>query len=155
MNSYKRLIPGTEAPAHVSWARNNRSALVRVPVTKSGKDASVRIEYRAPDPACNPYLAFSVMLAAGLKGIDEGYELPEETTTNVFSLTPAERAAEGLRELPQSLADALDVMEGSELVAEALGEHIFSWFVRNKRSEWSDYKAQVTPYELERYLPAW
>ena len=155
VNSYKRLIPGTEAPAHVSWARNNRSALVRVPVTKSGKDASVRIEYRAPDPACNPYLAFSVMLAAGLKGIDDGYELPDETTTNVFRLTPAERAAEGLRELPQSLAEALDVMEGSELVAEALGEHIFSWFIRNKRNEWSDYKAQVTPYELERYLPTW
>ncbi len=155
VTSYKRLIPGTEAPAHVSWARNNRSALIRVPVTKAGKDASVRIEYRAPDPACNPYLAFSVILAAGLKGIDEGYDLPDETTTNVFRLTPAERAAEGLRELPQSLAEALDVMEGSELVAEALGEHIFSWFIRNKRSEWSDYKAQVTPYELERYLPAW
>ncbi len=155
VNSYKRLIPGTEAPAHVSWARNNRSALVRVPVTKSGKDASVRIEYRAPDPACNPYLAFSVILAAGLKGIDEGYDLPSETTTNVFQLTPAERAAEGLRELPQSLAEALDVMERSELVAETLGEHIFSWFLRNKRNEWSDYKAQVTPYELERYLPAW
>ncbi|QYG94722.1 type I glutamate--ammonia ligase [Iamia sp. SCSIO 61187] len=155
VNSYKRLIPGTEAPAHVSWARNNRSALIRVPVTKSGKDASVRIEFRSPDPACNPYLAFSVILAAGLKGLDEGYDLPEETTTNVFELTPAQRAAEGLRELPQSLADALDVMEGSELVAEALGEHIFGWFIRNKRSEWADYKKQVTPYELERYLAAW
>jgi len=155
VNSYKRLIPGTEAPAHVSWARNNRSALVRVPVTKSGKDTSVRLEFRSPDPACNPYLAFSVILAAGLKGLDEGYELPEETTTNVFALTPAERAAEGLRELPQSLAEALDRMEQSELVAEALGEHIFGWFIRNKRSEWADYKTQVTPFELERYLPAW
>jgi len=155
VNSYKRLIPCTEAPAHVSWARNNRSALVRVPVTKSGKDTSVRLEFRSPDPACNPYLAFSVILAAGLKGLDEGYELPEETTTNVFALTPAERAAEGLRELPQSLAEALDRMEQSELVAEALGEHIFGWFIRNKRSEWADYKTQVTPFELERYLPAW
>ncbi len=155
VNSYKRLIPGTEAPAHASWARNNRSALVRVPVTKSGKDSSVRIEYRAPDPSCNPYLAFSVILAAGLKGIDEGYELPDEATTNVFELTDAERAAEGMDELPQSLAEGLDAMAGSELVAEALGEHIFGWFLRNKRSEWADYKAQVTPFELERYLPAW
>ena len=155
VNSYKRLIPGTEAPAHASWARNNRSALVRVPVTKAGKDASVRIEYRAPDPACNPYLAFSVILAAGLKGLDDGYELPDEATSNVFALTDAERAAEGMVELPQSLADALDRMEGSELVAEALGEHIFGWFLRNKRSEWADYRAQVTPFELDRYLPAW
>jgi glutamine synthetase len=155
VNSYKRLIVGTEAPAHVSWARNNRSALVRVPVAKAGKESSVRIEYRAPDPACNPYLAFSLLLAAGLKGLEEGYDLPPEATTNVFALTPAERAAEGMRELPQSLADALDAMEGSELVAEALGEHIFEWFLRNKRREWADYKAQVTPFELSRYLPAW
>ena len=155
VNSYKRLIPGSEAPAHVTWARNNRSALVRVPVTKAGKESSIRIEYRSPDPACNPYLAFSVMLAAGLKGIEEGYELPPEATANVFELTDAERAAEGMVELPQSLADALDVMEGSELVAEALGEHIFEWFLRNKRKEWADYKAQVTPFELDRYLPNW
>jgi len=155
VNSYKRLIVGTEAPAHVSWARNNRSALIRVPVTKAGKESSVRIEYRSPDPACNPYLAYSVILAAGLKGLAEGYELPAEATTNVYALTPAERAAEGMQELPQSLSDALDVMEGSELVAEALGEHIFEWFLRNKRQEWADYKAQVTPFELTRYLPNW
>ena len=155
VNSYKRLIVGTEAPAHVSWARNNRSALIRVPITKPGKESSVRIEYRSPDPACNPYLAYSVMLAAGLKGLEEGYELPAEATTNVFALTPAERAAEGMQELPQSLADALDAMERSELVAEALGEHIFEWFLRNKRQEWADYKAQVTPFELARYLPNW
>jgi glutamine synthetase len=155
VNSYKRLIPGTEAPAHVSWARNNRSALVRVPVVKAGKESSVRVEYRSPDPACNPYLAFSLMLAAGLKGLEEGYQLPPEATANVFALTDAERAAEGMVELPQSLADALDVMEGSELVAETLGEHIFEWFVRNKRKEWADYKSQVTPFELNRYLPNW
>ena len=155
VNSYKRLIPGSEAPVHVSWARNNRSALVRVPVAKAGKESSTRIEYRSPDPACNPYLAFSVMLAAGLKGLEEGYELGPEAAANVFELTDEERAAEGITGLPQSLAEALDEMEKSELVAEALGEHIFEWFLRNKRSEWADYKAQVTPFELARYLPSW
>jgi glutamine synthetase len=151
VNSYKRLIPGFEAPVYVSWARNNRSALVRVPIAKS-KSSSTRIEYRAPDPATNPYLAYSVMLAAGLKGITEGYQLPSEASANLFELTPEERAAEGLEQLPQSLADALDRMERSELVAEALGEHIFEWFVRNKREEWMGYKTQVTPFEIDRYL---
>ena len=155
VNSYKRLIPGSEAPVHVSWARNNRSALVRVPLAKAGKESSTRIEYRSPDPACNPYLAYSVMLAAGLKGLEEGYELGPEAAANVFELTDEERAAEGITALPQSLAEALDEMERSELVAEALGEHIFEWFLRNKRSEWADYKAQVTPFELARYLPSW
>jgi glutamine synthetase len=155
VNSYKRLIAGYEAPVHLTWARNNRSALVRVPVTKRGKQSSTRIEYRAPDPACNPYLAYSVILAAGLKGIEDGYELPPESLANVFEMTDAERAADGIRPLPQSLSDALDVMEGSELVAEALGEHIFEWFLRNKRSEWLDYKTHVTQFELDRYLPAW
>ena len=156
VNSYKRLIPGTEAPAHVVLGPQQPLR----PGPGAGDQVGqgrrrCRIEYRAPDPACNPYLAFSVILAAGLKGIDEGYELPDEATTNVFELTDAERAAEGMVELPQSLAEALDAMEGSELVAEALGEHIFGWFLRNKRNEWADYKAQVTPFELERYLPAW
>ena len=155
VNSYKRLIPGSEAPVHVSWARNNRSALVRVPLAKAGKESSTRIEYRSPDPACNPYLAYSVMLAAGLKGLEEGYELGPEAAANVFELTDEERAAEGITALPQSLAEALDEMERSELVAEALGEHIFEWFLRNKRSEWTDYKSQVTPFELARYLPSW
>jgi glutamine synthetase len=135
----------------VSWARNNRSALVRVPIAKS-KVQSTRIEYRAPDPACNPYLAFAVILAAGLKGIEEGYELPPEAATNIFELTDEERAAERLEPLPQSLDDALTVMEQSELVAEALGEHIFEWFLRNKRREWAGYKSQVTPFEIDRYL---
>jgi len=154
VNSYKRLIVGTEAPAHVTWARHHRSALVRVPVGKA-KDASVRLEYRSPDPACNPYLAFSVILAAGLEGIRQGYELPDEANANLFELSREEQAAAGLQELPQSLADALAVMEGSTLVADALGEHIFEWFLRNKRAEWGDYKAQVTPFELTRYLPTW
>jgi glutamine synthetase len=151
VNSYKRLVPGFEAPAYVSWARNNRSALVRVPIAKS-KVQSTRIEYRAPDPACNPYLAFSVMLTAGLKGIEEGYDLAPEAATNIFELTDEERAAERLEPLPQSLAEALTAMERSELVAETLGEHIFEWFLRNKRREWDGYKSQVTPFEIERYL---
>ncbi len=152
VNSYKRLIPGFEAPVYIAWARNNRTALVRIPITKSGKAASTRIEYRAPDPAANPYLAFSVMLAAGLKGIEQGYELPSEASSNVFELTDEERAAEGIIQLPQSLSDALDAMAKSELVAEALGEHIFEWFLRNKRQEWIGYKTQVTQFELDRYL---
>jgi glutamine synthetase len=152
VNSYKRLIPGFEAPVYVAWARNNRTALVRIPITKSGKAASTRIEYRAPDPAANPYLAFSVMLAAGLKGIEQGYDLPSEASSNVFELTDQERAAEGIVQLPQSLAEALDLMSKSELVAETLGEHIFEWFLRNKRQEWLGYKTQVTQFELDRYL---
>jgi glutamine synthetase len=155
VNSYKRLIVGYEAPVYVTWARNNRSALVRIPVTKRGKESSTRIEYRSPDPACNPYLAFSAILAAGLKGIEEGYELKPETQANLFDLTLDQLAAEGIRPLPQSLSDSLDVMEGSELVAETLGEHIFEWFLRNKRAEWAEYKAQVTQFELDRYLPQW
>jgi glutamine synthetase len=152
VNSYKRLIPGFEAPVYVAWARNNRTALVRIPITKSGKAASTRIEYRAPDPAANPYLAFSVMLAAGLKGIEQGYDLPSEASSNVFELTDQERAAEGIVQLPQSLAEALDAMGKSELVAETLGEHIFEWFLRNKSQEWLGYKTQVTQFELDRYL---
>jgi len=154
VNSYKRLIVGTEAPSHITWAQNHRAALVRVPMNKPGKESSVRIEYRSPDPACNPYLAYSVLLAAGLKGIEEGYELPPEATS-FLELSPKERAAAGVRDLPQSLAEALDAMEGSELVREALGDHIFEWFLRNKRAEWADYKSQVTPFELARYLPTW
>jgi glutamine synthetase len=152
VNSYKRLIPGYEAPVYKCWARNNRSALVRVPLPKRGKDESTRIEFRAPDPGCNPYLAFSVMLAAGLKGIDEGYELPPEATDNIYELSDEERLAEGITSLPGSLRDALDSMERSELVAEALGEHVFENLMLNKRREWADYKADVTPFEIARYL---
>jgi glutamine synthetase len=152
VNSYKRLSERYEAPVYVCWARNNRSALVRVPPTKKGKESSRRIEFRSPDPACNPYLAFSVMLAAGLRGIEEGYDLPPEATNNIFEMTPEERAAEGISALPTSLGEAIDVMEESELVADALGEHVFDYFIRNKRSEWADYRAQVTPFELDKYL---
>jgi glutamine synthetase len=152
VNSYKRLIMGYEAPIFISWARNNRSVILNVPPTKAGKADSARVEFRAPDAACNPYLAFSVILAAGLKGIEQGYEIPSETEANLYQLTPEERMAEGLDWLPQSLSDALDVMEQSELVAEALGEHVFEWFIRNKRSEWLDYKAHISQFELDRYL---
>jgi glutamine synthetase len=152
VNSYKRLIAGYEAPVHICWARNNESALVRLPAPKKGKESSTRIEFRSPDPACNPYLAFSVMLAAGLKGVEEGYDLPPEATNNIYEMTPEERAAEGIGSLPQNLAEAVTAMEESELVAEALGEHVFDYFIRNKRSEWVDYKSHVTPWELDRYL---
>jgi glutamine synthetase len=152
VNSYKRLIEGYEAPTYICWARNNESALVRVPPSKRGKESSTRIEFRSPDPACNPYLAFSVMLAAGLQGIDEGYDLPPEATNNIFEMTAEERAVENIQALPQSLAEALDVMERSELVARTLGEHVFDYFIRNKRAEWDSYKEQVTPWELDRYL---
>ncbi len=155
VNSYKRLVVGFEAPTWISWAQNNRSALVRVPVTKRDKTSSTRIEYRAPDPACNPYLAFSVILAAGLKGIEEGYELGPETAENLYDLSPAEIEKLGYAPLPQSLAEALDVMESSELVHQTLGDHVFEWFLRNKRAEWWDYKSNVTRWELERYLPSW
>jgi glutamine synthetase len=163
VNSYKRLVLGSgvgsltvfEAPVFVTWGRNNRSALVRVPPGKSGKPSATRIEYRAPDPACNPYLAFSVMLAAGLKGLEEGYELPEEASSNLFELDADERAATGIATLPRSLSEALDAMEGSELMVDALGEHIHTWFLRNKRAEWAEYKAHVSPFELQRYLPSW
>ncbi len=155
VNSYKRLVNGFEAPVWISWAQQNRSALVRVPVTKMDKPSSTRIELRSPDPSCNPYLAFSVIVAAGMKGIREGYELPAELRQNLAELSPADAAKLGVTSLPASLSDALDAMERSELVHEALGEHTFEWFLRNKRAEWTDYKAHVSPWELQRYLPSW
>jgi glutamine synthetase len=153
VNSYKRLVLGYEAPSHVSWARNNRSALVRVPVIKGGKPESTRVEYRAPDSACNPYLAFAVMLAAGLKGVEEHYELPPEADANLYELSPGELAAQGVGSLPVSLNEAVDTMEQSKLLLETLGDHVFEWFLRNKRAEWADYRAEVTPFERGRYLP--
>ena len=153
VNSYKRLVVGYEAPVYVSWARNNRSVVVNVPHSKRGKADSTRIEYRAPDPACNPYLAFAMVLAAGLKGVEEGYDLPSETQANLYQLTPEELLAEGIRPLPGNLNEAIVAMEASELAAETLGEHVFEWFIRNKRAEWVDYKTQVSQFELDRYLP--
>jgi len=155
VNSYKRINEGYEAPRYVSWARNNRSALVRVPITKPGKVDSTRIEYRALDPACNPYLAFSVLLAAGLRGIEERLELSAEATMNLYDLSRDEQRDLRVARLPHNLEEALDEMEASELVRDTLGDHIFEWFLRNKRSEWNEYQRQVTPFELETYLPNW
>ncbi len=152
VNSYKRLVPYFEAPVHISWARNNRSGLIRVPIAKKSNPNATRIEYRSPDPACNPYLAFSLILAAGMRGIEQGYELPEEADANLFEIDDDVLAELGINQLPQSLNDALVIMEKSDLVHEALGEHIFEWFVRNKRHEWRAYKTQVTPFERDRYL---
>ncbi len=160
VNSYKRLFgyaaPGelVEAPTFVCWGHANRSALVRVPMYKPGKANATRVEIRSPDPACNPYLAFAVLLAAGMKGIEEGYELPPGTTDDVWALSDTERRALGFDELPHNLDEALRVMEESELVAQTLGEHVFDFFLRNKRAEWIDYRAEVTPFELRRYLPS-
>ena len=153
VNSYKRLVPGYEAPAYLSWGTRNRSALVRVPEYKPGKEQATRAEYRSPDPAGNPYLTFSVMLAAGLKGIQEEYELPPPVEDDVFKLTEEERAERGIATLPGSLGEATDLMEHSEVVRECLGEHTFESFIRNKKAEWDDYRAQVTAYEIEKYLP--
>lgn len=155
VNSYKRLVPdpGYEAPVYICWARYNRSALVRVPMYKPGKEQAIRLEARFPDPACNPYLAFAVMLAAGLKGIEENYELPPEADDNIYEMTPAQRHDAGIAALPEDLHEAIQICEASDLVKATLGEHTFQWFIRNKYREWNDHKAYVTPYELERYLP--
>ena len=153
VNSYKRLAGGAEAPAMVCWGHNNRSALVRVPMYKPAKGNSTRVEFRSLDSACNPYLAFAVILAAGLKGIEDGYELPPGAEDDVWSLTPAERRAMGMQPLPGSLNQAIQVMEGSELVAETLGEHVFDFFLRNKQAEWEEYRRQVNAWEIDRYLP--
>jgi glutamine synthetase len=153
VNSYKRLWGGGEAPAYVCWGHNNRSALVRVPMYKPHKGNSTRVEIRSPDSACNPYLTFAVMLAAGLKGIEEGYDLPDGAEDDVWALTSGERRALGIAPLPGSLSDATKTLETSELMAETLGEHVFDFFLRNKRAEWESYRQQVTPFELSRYLP--
>jgi glutamine synthetase len=152
VNSYKRLWGGDEAPSFVTWGHNNRSALVRVPLYKPNKGNSSRVEYRAIDSAANPYLAFSLMLAAGLKGIEEGYELPAEAEDNVWGMSDAERRALGYKQLPASLDHALSIMEDSELVAETLGEQVFNYVLLNKRQEWKSYRAQVTPFELRSNL---
>jgi glutamine synthetase len=153
VNSYKRLVPGYEAPVYISWARRNRSALVRVPMYKPGKETATRIEFRSPDPACNPYLAFAVMLAAGMKGIEKNYELPEPIEEDIYELTPAERARLGIGELPGNLYAATQLVEKSELVREALGDHVFNKFVANKKVEWDLYRTHVSQYEIDKYLP--
>jgi glutamine synthetase len=153
VNSFKRLMGGGEAPAYICWGHNNRSALVRVPMYKPGKGQSVRAEYRALDSAANPYLAFAVLLAAGMKGVEEGYELPPGAEDDVWALTGKERSAMGMTPLPTSLAEAIRAMENSELVAETLGEHVFDFFLRNKRAEWDEYRRTVSAYERNRMLP--
>ncbi|MFK5634953.1 MULTISPECIES: glutamine synthetase family protein [unclassified Ornithinimicrobium] len=152
VNSYKRVWGGGEAPAYVCWGHNNRSALARVPMYSIGKGHSRRVEVRSIDSACNPYLTFAVILAAGMRGIKEGYELPPEAEDDVWALTDAERRAMGIDPLPQSLGEAVAVMEESDLVAEVLGEQVFDFYLRNKWQEWSEYRSQVTRFELDRYL---
>lgn len=154
VNSYKRLVPGYEAPVYRCWAQRNRSALIRVPMYKPGKENATRIELRSPDPACNPYLAFSVMLAAGLEGIEKGYDVPAPAeNVNIYEMSPKELAEMGIETLPENLIDAVRVCENSEVVRKALGDHVFEYFIRNKKAEWDLYRTKVSQFELERYLP--
>ena len=153
VNSYKRLVPGYEAPVYVSWARRNRSAMIRVPMYKPGKENATRIEFRSPDPSCNPYLAFAVMLGAGLKGIENKYELAAPVEEDIFEMNPAERKAHGITDLPGNLYAAILATEKSELVREVLGDHVFNKFIENKRIEWDAYRTHVSQYELNKYLP--
>lgn len=153
VNSYKRLVPGYEAPVYICWARRNRSALVRVPMYKPGKEKATRIEVRNPDPACNPYLAFSVMLAAGMAGVEGNYELPEPIERDVYHMTPLDRKALGIKSLPGSLKEAIDLALESKLLRETLREHVFTYLIESKLAEWDEYRTVVHPYEIERYLP--
>ncbi|MGL6280000.1 MAG: type I glutamate--ammonia ligase [Gaiella sp.] len=154
VNSYKRLVPGYEAPVYVAWSQRNRSALVRIPLYKPGAEQATRAEIRCPDPACNPYLAFAVLLHAGLEGIERGYELPPEMTTNLYRLSEAERVERGIVALPGSLGEAIEELAKSELMEKALGDHIFPRYVELKRREWNEYRIQVSEWELNRYLAA-
>ncbi|MBI2095891.1 MAG: glutamine synthetase [Candidatus Omnitrophica bacterium] len=153
VNSYKRLIPGYEAPVHVSWAKCNGAALVRVPAYKAGRENSTRVELRSPDAACNPYLVFSVMLAAGLEGIKHGYELPDPVEQDLLEMTDTEKKKRGIDVLPRSLGEAVAIAEKSVFLKEALGDHICQSLIRNKKIEWNEYCAEITDYELEKYLP--
>jgi glutamine synthetase len=153
VNSYKRLVPGYEAPVYLSWARRNRSDLIRVPEYRPGREKATRLEYRSPDPACNPYLAFSVMLAAGLEGIEKGLEPPAPVEENVYEMSVEERQKRGIGTLPASLLEAILLAEKSEVVRKALGDHVFEAFIQNKKIEWDQYRTQVTEYELKKYLP--
>ncbi len=153
INSYKRLVPGYEAPVYVSWARRNRSDLVRVPEYRPGKEKATRIELRSPDPACNPYLTFAVMLAAGLQGIDKKYEVPAPVEENVYEMSEKEREVRGIGTLPGSLEEAIGLMEKSELIRAALGDHVFNAFIENKKIEWNKYRVHVTDWERKHYLP--
>lgn len=153
VNSYKRLVPGYEAPVYVSWARRNRSSMVRVPMYKPGKEKATRIEFRSPDPGCNPYLAFAVMLAAGIKGIEENYPLSEPVEEDIYEMDETARERAGIDSLPGNLFEAIHDVEKSELVRETLGDHIFNKFIENKKIEWNCYRTHVSQYEIEKYLP--
>jgi glutamine synthetase len=153
INSYKRLVPGFEAPVYISWARRNRSDMVRVPVYKPGKEKATRVEFRSPDPACNPYLAFAAMLACGLKGIEEGLELAEPIERNIYEMGESERKKMGIGSLPADLWEAITLAESSELLRECLGDHTFEALITDKKIEWEKYRAVVTEYELDTYLP--
>jgi glutamine synthetase len=152
VNSYKRLVPGYEAPVYCAWSRRNRSALVRVPLYHPGKEQATRMELRCPDPACNPYLTFAALLQAGLEGIEKGYELPEPMEKNLYHLSPDDRKRLGIEQLPETLGEAIELTAESELVLRTLGEYMFNRFVEIKRKEWEDYRVQVTPWELDRYM---
>ena len=152
VNSYKRLVPGYEAPVYLSWARRNRSDMIRVPVYKPGKEKATRIEFRSPDPACNPYLAFACMLTAGLRGIEEELDPGEPIERNIYEMTEKERRDLGIKSLPADLWEAIGLAEGSELLRECLGEHVFEILIRDKKIEWERYREQVTTYELDEYL---
>ncbi len=153
VNSYKRLVPGYEAPVYVSWARRNRSTMIRVPMYKPGKAKATRMEFRAPDPACNPYLAFAVQLAAGLEGIEKGYALPDPIEEDIFEMDEKARNAAGIVSLPGNLFEALLVVMESDLVRQALGDHIYNKFLENKKREWDDFRTHVSQFEIDRYLP--
>ncbi|HVM17383.1 MAG TPA: glutamine synthetase family protein [Gaiellaceae bacterium] len=152
VNSYKRLVPGYEAPVYVAWSQRNRSALVRIPLYKPGSEQATRAEIRCPDPACNPYLTFAALLHAGLEGIEKGYELPEPMETNLYHLTAEQRKARGIDALPETLGEAIDELAASELARNALGPHIFDRYVELKRKEWDEYRVQLTQWEMDRYL---
>ena len=153
VNSYKRLVPGYEAPVYISWAQRNRADLIRIPGYKPGKENATRIEFRSPDPACNPYLAFSAMLAAWLEGVDKQYEPPPPVEENVYEMSEKARARRGIGTLPGSLDEAISLAEKSKLLKKCLGDHVFDSLIKNKKIEWDRYRAQVTDYELNRYLP--
>jgi glutamine synthetase len=153
VNSYKRLVPGYEAPVYIGWARVNRSALIRVPQISPGAPRSTRIELRCPDASCNPYLAFSVMLACGLDGIRNELEAPAPVEENLYHFDEFQRAQRNVGMLPGSLGEALDELERDEVVRQALGDHVYDRFIEAKRAEWNEYRIQISPWELERYLP--
>ena len=153
VNSYKRLVPGFEAPVYVSWDHHNRSDLIRVPAYKPGYESSVRVEYRAPDPACNPYLTFSMLLAAGIKGIEEEYPVPPPVEGDIFAMSSEQLEARGIARLPGTLGEAISLAEKSQLVRQTLGDPTFSSLIRNKQMEWDQYRATVTDYEVRNYLP--